>query len=72
MDLYLLGIFVSVMPLISLYFIMFHDMRFLFLVQCKLKTYRKTLLVFEGTCMTIGYQTTNTLIISSTENQKYL
>jgi hypothetical protein len=72
MGLYLLGIFVSVMPLISLYFIMFHDMRFLFLVQCRFKPHRKPLLVFESICMPIGYQITNTLIISSTENQKYL
>jgi hypothetical protein len=72
MGLYLFDICLAAMPLISLYFIMFHVMSFLFLVQCRFKQYRKLLLVFEGLCMPIGYQTTNTLINSSTENQKYL
>ena len=56
MGLYLFGIFVSVLPLISLYFIMFYDTRFLFMVQCKFKPYRNHILVFEVICVTVGYQ----------------
>jgi len=54
MGLYLFGIFVLVIPLISLHFIMFHDTRFLFLVQCRFKPYRKHIPVFEVIFVDVG------------------